>query len=197
MRERVQNEKKALASAESSLQAELASIGSEISSSSRTSPTKPRPSSSGANIKSTASTASTAGSLTSATSTTALTNRIRSLESKLTTLTSTLTSRTTGLEKDIENSLLVSERRAKKLDELYREASAENEALYERFNNELSRITKDVKTGRGEEAVGTQLKEALDEVARVRKENLRLKREVGGLRAQQAAECEGGKDHGD
>lgn len=190
----MQNEKKALASAESSLQAELASIGSEISSSSRTSPTKPRPSSSGANIK---STASTAGSLTSATSTTALTNRIRSLESKLTTLTSTLTSRTTGLEKDIENSLLVSERRAKKLDELYREASAENEALYERFNNELSRITKDVKTGRGEEAVGTQLKEALDEVARVRKENLRLKREVGGLRAQQAAECEGGKDHGD
>ena len=82
------------------------------------------------------------------------------------------------------------------MDELYREASAETEALYERFNTELSRIMKDVKTGRGEEAVGTQLKEALDEVARVKKENLRLKREVCGLRAQQAGESET-KGHGE
>jgi chromosome segregation ATPase len=103
----------------------------------------------------------------------------------VTTLISTLGSRTTSLEKDIENSLLVSERRARKLDELYREASAENEALYERFNSELSRVAKEVKMGGGEEMIRTQLKEAVDEVARLTKENLRLKREIAGLRAQQ------------
>lgn len=72
----------------------------------------------------------------------------------------------------------------KRLDELYREASAENEALYGRFNSELGRITKDVKTGKGEEALQAQLKEALEDVERVKKENMRLKREVAGLRAQ-------------
>lgn len=73
----------------------------------------------------------------------------------------------------------------KKLDELYREASAENEALYERFNSELGRITKEVRTGKGEAALKTQLKEALEDAARVKKDNMRLKREVNGLRAQQ------------
>lgn len=112
-------------------------------------------------------------------------SRVRSFESRLSTLTSDLGKRTTTLEKDVENSLLVSERRVKKLDELYREASVENEALYERFNSELGRITKDVRTGKGEGALQAQLKEALGEVERIKKENMRLKREVTGLRAQQ------------
>jgi hypothetical protein len=81
--------------------------------------------------------------------------------------------------------LVVSERRVKKLDELYREASAENEALYERFNVELGKVVKDVKLGNGEEALKAQLREALGELARMRKENMRLRREVGGLRSQQ------------
>lgn len=118
-------------------------------------------------------------------SSSALVSRVRSLESRLSALTSDLGKRTTTLEKDVENSLLVSERRVKKLDELYREASAENEALYERFNTELGRITKDVRTGKGEAVLQSQLKEALGEVERVKKENMRLKREVTGLRAQQ------------
>lgn len=112
----------------------------------------------------------------------------------MTTLTSTLNSRTTSLEKDIEDSLLVSERRARKLDELYREASAENEALYQRFNSELSRVTREIRAGGGEEVLRTQLREALDEVARVKKENLRLKREVGGLKAQQVIGHENNSD---
>lgn len=81
--------------------------------------------------------------------------------------------------------MVVSERRVKKLDELYREASAENEALYERFNVELGKVVKDVKLGNGEEALKAQLREALGELARMRKENMRLRREVGGLRSQQ------------
>ena len=113
--------------------------------------------------------------------------RVRSLESRLTTLTSDLGKRTTTLEKDLENSLAVSERRVKKLDELYREASAENEALYERFNSELGKMMKDVRAGRGETVLKAQLKEALEDVGRVKKENMRLKREVNGLRGQQSS----------
>lgn len=124
-------------------------------------------------------------------------NRARSLESKVTALLLELSSRTSVLEKDIEDSLLVSERRAKKLDELYREASAENSALYERFNVELSNVTKEVRLGAGEEALKSQLKEALDEVARVKKENLRLKREIGGLKAQQLDSVNGDGQKGE
>lgn len=112
--------------------------------------------------------------------------RVRNLESRLATLSSDLENRTIALEKDLETSLIVSERRVKKLDELYREASAENEALYERFNAELSKVVKDIRLGEGEEALKTQLREALEELGRVKKENLRLKREISGLRAQQA-----------
>jgi hypothetical protein len=85
----------------------------------------------------------------------------------------------------LETSLVVSERRAKKLDELYNEASAENEALYERFNSELGRVAKGVKLGAGEDSLKAQLKGAQEEVGRVKKENMRLKREITGLRAHQ------------
>lgn len=91
------------------------------------------------------------------------------------------------MEKDLESSLVVSEKRSKKLDELYREASAENEALYDRFNSELSKLAKDVRAGSTEEALKNQLTGALEDIGRLKKENFRLKREVGGLRAQQAA----------
>lgn len=114
-----------------------------------------------------------------------LSGRFRDLESRFSSMSADLSGRTTAIEKDLETSLIVSERRAKKLDELYREASAENEALYERFNTELSRVVKDVRLGNGESALKDQLREALEELGRVKKENLRLKREVGGLRAQQ------------
>lgn len=114
-----------------------------------------------------------------------LATRLRNLENRVTAFLTDLGNRTAALERDLETSLLVSERRAKKLDELYREASAENEALYERFNTELSKVVKDIRMGNGEEALKAQLREALEEVGRVKKENMRLKREVGGLRAQQ------------
>lgn len=64
-----------------------------------------------------------------------------------------------------------------KLDELYREASTENEALYDRFNTELSKIARDVRTGSAEEALQSQLISALEEIGRIQTENFRLKRE--------------------
>ncbi|PYH96294.1 rho guanyl nucleotide exchange factor [Aspergillus ellipticus CBS 707.79] len=117
----------------------------------------------------------------------ALVSRVHNLEMKFETLSGDFSGRTAAIEKDLESSLVVSEKRAKKLDELYREASAENEALYDRFNSELSKIAKDVRAGNVDEALKSQLSSALEEVGRLKKENFRLKREVGGLRAQQAA----------
>lgn len=117
----------------------------------------------------------------------ALESRLQNLESRFDMLSGDLTGRTSTMEKDLESSLVVSEKRSKKLDELYRTASAENEALYDRFNSELSKVAKDVRTGSTEEALKNQLSGAFEEIGRLKKENFRLKREVGGLRAQQAA----------
>lgn len=118
---------------------------------------------------------------------TAILSRFHALETKLETLNGEFSTRTRAIEKDLESSLVVSEKRAKKLDELYRDASAENEALYDRFNTELSKIANDARSGRTDEALRAQLSEAFEEIGRLKKENFRLKREVGGLRAQQAA----------
>lgn len=128
-----------------------------------------------------------AGAQTSSDASASLEARMRSLEEGFERLAGDYNGRTSALERDLESSFVVSEKRAKKLDELYREASAENEALYDRFNSELSKIAKDVRSGSAEEALEAQLTNALEEIGRLKKENFRLKREVGGLRAQQAA----------
>lgn len=116
-----------------------------------------------------------------------LESRLESLEERFNYMSGEYNDRTSALEKDLESSLIVSEKRVKKLDELYREASAENEALYDRFNTELSKIARDVRSGSAEDALQSQLSNALEEIGRLKKENFRLKREVGGLRAQSAA----------
>lgn len=116
-------------------------------------------------------------------STEALLSRLRSLEQRFSAFSTETNDRTATLEKDLESALLVSEKRAKKLDELYRQASAENEALYERFNSELAKVVKEVRSGNGQETVQTQLKNSLEELSRTKKENMRLRREVSGLKA--------------
>ena len=116
-----------------------------------------------------------------------LESRLTRLEERFENMSSEYNGRTSAIEKDLESSLIVSEKRVKKLDELYREASAENEALYDRFNTELSKIARDVRSGSAEDALKSQLANALEEISRLKKENFRLKREVGGLRAQTAA----------
>ena len=78
----------------------------------------------------------------------------------------------------------MSEKKAKKLDELYREANAENEALYERFNEELGKILQGVKGGQVVEELKNKLKEAQEEIGGLKRENWRLKRENIGLRSQ-------------
>ncbi|KAL9597673.1 MAG: hypothetical protein Q9219_005000 [cf. Caloplaca sp. 3 TL-2023] len=171
LRERLSNEQKALSGAESSLRAEIAKIGEEMSAFQRAA----RPNNSNGSTLTPSSSSSEVSSLTS---------RLDSLSVTLASLTSDLQSQYSALKRDVESSLLVSERKARKLDELYKEANAENEALYERFNDELGTVLKGVRGGEGVEELRRKVKEGEEERGRLRRENGRLRREVVGLRSQ-------------
>ncbi|KAI9045203.1 putative Rho guanyl nucleotide exchange factor [Aspergillus affinis] len=173
LRDRLQNEKRSQATAQLGLKDELDLIGDEL----RALRLSPRAEENSRLL----------GEPFAPDASAALLSRVQELEKKFESLCGEFNGRTTSIEKDLESSLVVSEKRAKKLDELYREASAENEALYDRFNSELSKISKEVRTGNAEDAIKSQLSSALDDIGRLKKENFRFKREVAGLRAQQAA----------
>ncbi|GES59856.1 hypothetical protein ATETN484_0004018700 [Aspergillus terreus] len=177
LRDRLQSEKRVQGLAQLGLKDELDLIGEELRS------LKINPQSLRAAGQSSESLGESSSSATNA----ALLSRVHNLELKFDAIAGEFHGRTSAIEKDLESSLVVSEKRAKKLDELYREASAENEALYDRFNLELNKIAKEVRSGNAEDALKAQLSSALEEIGRLKKENFRLKREVGGLRAQQAA----------
>ncbi|KAI4205670.1 MAG: hypothetical protein LQ350_000167 [Teloschistes chrysophthalmus] len=174
LRERLSNEQRTLSGAEASLQAEIAKIGEEMSVFRLSRPDankRPSPEPSNAAFN---------------TAMRSFESRLASLSASLTTLTTDLRSSNASLSKDVESSLLVSERKARKLDELYKEANAENEALYDRFNDELGKVLKGVKAGAGEgvEELRRKVKEGEEESGRLRRENARLRREVLGLRSQ-------------
>ena len=109
---------------------------------------------------------------------------MEALETRLSMTLADLTKRAALIAADISTSLVVSEKKSKALDELYREANAENELLYDRFNTEMLRILDAVKSGSGLQETKSKLKESQDEASRLRKENQRLKRENLGLRSQ-------------
>ncbi|KAK7192633.1 hypothetical protein DPSP01_006573 [Paraphaeosphaeria sporulosa] len=166
LRERLQIQQRDIESASRDLQSELSAIGHELTA--RT----PR------------LTAQFPPGLHDAPSTKALERRIAALEVSVKTTLDTLSTRTSTIAQDVSTSLEVSERRAKHLDKLYRDSNAENEALYARFNEELEKVEKSVRRGKGGEEVDRRLKASEEETARLRKENARLKREVAGLKAQ-------------
>ena len=172
LRERLQNEQSALAGTQTSLQDELSKIGDELSST---------PSRIGSVRSST--TPRTRGTTTQPANM-ELAQRVLKLEGQLPTQISDLETRISNIQADLATSLTVSETKCKKLDELYREANGENEALYARFNDELGRILKAVKSGEGVEELKKKLKENQEEAAKLKRENGRLKRENVGLRAQ-------------
>ena len=162
LRERLQNEQKAITCVEDALQAEISKIGEDMS----------RLTLGQAHVR------------TQAADTRRLFDRVNQLESKIPTIVADLTMRNTAIKNDLESSLTISEKKAKKLDELYREANAENEILYDRFNDELGKMMSALKTGTGEKELAEKLKEVQGELATYKKENARLKRENVGLRAQ-------------
>ena len=172
LRERLQNEQSHVAAAHTSLQDELSKIGEELTST----PSRIGSVRTGTQPRARGSTA-TAGSMD-------LAQRVLRVEGQLPKQMEELSSRINVIQSDLASSLSVSETKCKKLDELYREANGENEALYSRFNSELSRILKAVKGGEGVEELKKKLKESQDEAAKLKRETSRLKRENVGLRAQ-------------
>lgn len=162
----MEDEQRAISGAKTSLQAELAKIGEEMST-----------------FRTTRYTKSAVLTPTSVENS-KLTSKITDIEVRLSTHITDLTARTSAAQKDVQNSLAVSEKKARKLDELYKEANAENEALYERFNGELAKILSKVRTGHGVEEMRNKMREAQDEAMKLKRENQRLKRENVGLRSQ-------------
>ena len=160
LRERLQNEAKAINEAETSLQNELSKIGEEMAKlNAGSSSIRPQ------DLEKLSAT-------------------MKILESKIPEIVKELTARNDKIKEDLEKSLQASEFKVKGLDQLYKECSAENELLYEKFNGELGKIVKALK-GKGkedkEELVG-KLKEASEETAKSKKENARLRREILTLR---------------
>ncbi|CZT14684.1 related to Rho guanyl nucleotide exchange factor [Ramularia collo-cygni] len=174
LRERLQQEQTNVAATHITLQEELSKIGNELTSTS--SPARP---------------ATARGSKTftgrgsiSQPSNMDLAQRVLKMEGSLPKQMDELSRRISSIQGDLTSSLSVSEQKCRKLDELYREANGENEALYARFNDELGRILKAVRGGEGVEELKKKLKEAQLEAANLKRETSRLKRENVGLRAQ-------------
>ncbi|KEQ70167.1 hypothetical protein M436DRAFT_54391 [Aureobasidium namibiae CBS 147.97] len=167
LRERLQEEHRALDAAHSTLQDELSRIGEEMNMNRHNSVL--RGNDSPAQAQSSSHDAST---------------HLSTLEASLSSSVDAVAARVAKIQADALSSLAVSESKAKKLDELYREANAENEALYARFNDELARVLKSVRSGQGLDELKNKVRESQDEAGRLRRENARLKREVLGLRSQ-------------
>jgi hypothetical protein len=163
LRERLQNEAKAISEAEASLQNELSKIGEEMA-------------------KLTASSHHSSGPRNANADLEKVNIAVRSLENKIPEIVKDMSSRNDAIKSDLEKSLQASEFKVKGLDQLYKESSAENELLYEKFNGELGKIVKALKGKNEKEELVNKLKEASEETAKTKKENARLRRELLTLR---------------
>ncbi|KAK2004363.1 RhoGEF domain-containing protein [Colletotrichum falcatum] len=161
LRERLQTEKKAVEDVDASLQSELSKIAEEMS-----------------------RVNSGMGTRTNTVDLRKLTASVKALEERIPSMMAELTDRQTMIQRDMESTLKASETKVKSIDQLYRESTAENELMYEKFNSELGKIVKALK-GKGredKEELIRSLREHSEETARVKKENARLKREIVSLR---------------
>ncbi|KAI1409198.1 hypothetical protein F5Y13DRAFT_193674 [Hypoxylon sp. FL1857] len=160
LRERLHTEKKAVEDVDANLQSELSKITADMA---RVNSSLPR---------------STTVDLRK------LASSIKALEDRVPMLISQLNDRHDQLQRDMETTLKASEAKVKSIDQLYKEATAENELLYEKFNSELGKIVKALK-GKGrddKEELMSRMKDCSEETARVKKENARLRREMASLR---------------
>ncbi|KAI1143114.1 hypothetical protein F5Y05DRAFT_143040 [Hypoxylon sp. FL0543] len=160
LRERLQTEKKAVEDVDANLQSELSKITADMA---RVNSSLPR--STTVDLKKLASS-------------------VKVLEDRVPILISQLSDRQDQLQRDVDTTLRAAEAKVKSIDQLYKEATAENELLYEKFNSELGKIVKALK-GKGrddKEELMSRMKNCSEETARVKKENARLRREMASLR---------------
>ncbi|KAK4237359.1 hypothetical protein C8A03DRAFT_34688 [Achaetomium macrosporum] len=160
LRERLQTEKKAVDEVDASLKSELSRISEDMA---RVNSSLPR---------------SATGDIRR------LSAAIRALEDRIPQAMQELQERHALMQQDMEATLKATEAKVKAIDQLYKEATAENELLYEKFNSELGKIVKALK-GKGredKEELVAKLKDSSEEAAKAKKENARLKREMVSLR---------------
>ena len=108
-----------------------------------------------------------------------ISSRLDQLTKTVTAHTAQTSSRLSSLASEsqhLSSQLEASIRKTKKLDALYQEANAENEALYERFNDELRKIVGRVRKGEGVPVLKDRVAELEKEVAGLREEKRVLKR---------------------
>ena len=170
LRERLAAESRAVASAESSLQAELSKISEEIHS--------PRRAYAHARMNSNSCNNNTVAGAPQ------LESRLSTLSTKHAQLLTALKGRIDSLGTDIAESLTVSENKNRHLDRELREREAENEQLYLDFNAQMESVFRAVRGGEGEAQLKKRTKEVEEQANALRRENARLRREVLGLRSQ-------------
>lgn len=161
LRERLQTEKRAVEDVDSNLKSELSRISEDMA---RVNNHMPRSSTSDLRK---------------------LSASVKALEERMPQVLQELDERHRAMQEDMEASLKASEAKVKAIDQLYKEATAENELLYEKFNTELGKIVKAIR-GKGRddrEELVSKLKDQSEETAYVKKENARLRRETVSLRS--------------
>ncbi|GAM85001.1 hypothetical protein ANO11243_030040 [Dothideomycetidae sp. 11243] len=170
LRERLQSEQRELQKTSGILQDELSKIGDELASAADSIPAG----TGSVRIKDDPNRQGEAGA--------SLSEKLDEISQTVSSTLSDLIERNKALSDETLQALTLSENRTKRLDELYREANAENEALYKRFNDELGKVMKHVRGGDGVEELKKRVKEQEEEMEGLRREKARLKREVVGLR---------------
>ena len=161
LRERMQTEKQAVDEVDASLRSELSKIGEEM-----------------ARVNSTRAPGSQSVEFRR------LAASIRNLEERIPNAVQELQSKQEAIQHDMDTTVKAAEAKVRAIDQLYKEAVAENEILYERFNSELGKIVKALKgkSKEDKEELMAKLRDQGEETARMKKENARLKREMVSLR---------------
>jgi hypothetical protein len=162
LRERLNTEKQAVDDVDASLKSELFKIGEEM-----------------ARLSDAQSLGSQSVDMRQVTA------AVRQLEDRVPAAIQEIQEKHTAIQHDMETTVKAAEAKVRAIDQLYKEAVAENELLYEKFNGELGKIVKALK-GKGKEEkeeLMVRLRDQSDETARMKKENARLKREMVSLRA--------------
>ena len=167
IRQRLSQEQKHTTTADSDLQTEMNKIGEELSL------LRSRPGSLGTISKS----GFQSGSIEQ------LTHRLDAVQAQLTSMGPKLSSKEESESPELQKKLLASEKKIAKLDELYREANAENEALYERFNDELGKIVVRIRRGEGVDVLRSKLFEVQTDAQKLKSENAGMKREIVELQS--------------
>ncbi|KAJ4151624.1 hypothetical protein LMH87_012314 [Akanthomyces muscarius] len=110
---------------------------------------------------------------------------MQTLEGKLNKTMQELQDKYSVLQEEMDTTLKATEAKMRSIDQLHKEVSAENELIYEKFNDELGKIVKALRSKGKEdkEELMTKLKEQSEAAAKLRRENGRLKRENISLRA--------------